>query len=211
VKRATFVAAACAAGAVCVAGLYRGGQPPAPPPAAAPVPAAPAPAVAAAVVPAAAPARAPAVSMRLMGVIEHGPDSVALLAVDGGPAHAVGVGAQAAPGVTVREVHQGYVLLDAGGTVRRVDVSASPAIRPDAVAAAPAAATPARAAPAPKSGGAMPLPAVNPELMRTHGQTAADQQAAQMEEQMRQVEQMRQSQRRPAGIGPAAFGAQPSG
>ena len=62
-------------------------------------------------------------------------------------------------------------------------------------------------APAPadalRSGGAMPQPAVDPGPARIPGRTASD---LQMEQQMRYVRQMR----RPAGIGPAAFGAQPT-
>lgn len=62
-------------------------------------------------------------------------------------------------------------------------------------------------APAPadalRSGGAMPQPAVDPGLARTPGRTPSD---VRMEQQMQYVRQMR----RPPGIGPAAFGAQPA-
>jgi hypothetical protein len=62
-------------------------------------------------------------------------------------------------------------------------------------------------APAPagalRSGGAMPQPAADPGLARIPGRTPS---GVQMEQQMQYVRRMR----RPAGIGPAAFGAQPT-
>ena len=53
----------------------------------------------------------------------------------------------------------------------------------------------------------MPLPMVNPEIAKTPGLTPEQ---AQLVQQARQLEHMREM-RRPAGFGPAAFGAKPTG
>jgi general secretion pathway protein C len=204
-KRLPFVAAAVLCAVACASGAYWSLQLFQPGPravvAAAKAPAPPA--IEAAVgLFGGAPAAAGPV-FQLKGVIEDGPDGVALLAADGQPAQAVGVGREVAPGVTVTEIRRRYVLLSAGGTVRRLELPDGPSAGVELVAAPPAA--PARApVKAAKSGGAMPPPAVNPALVVPPGQTP--EQVQQME-QMRQVEQMRAH--RPAGIGPAAFGAQP--
>lgn len=47
-------------------------------------------------------------------------ESVALLATDGKPAQALGIGQEVVRGVTVQEVHSGYVLLSEGGALKRV-------------------------------------------------------------------------------------------
>lgn len=67
---------------------------------------------------------ATASNFRLHGVIHAGnPDeSVAILSTDGEPARAVRAGAEVTPGVTVQEVHRGYVLLAEAGAVKRVDL-----------------------------------------------------------------------------------------
>lgn len=49
-------------------------------------------------------------------------ESVAILSANGKPAKAVRVNGQVAPGVTVKEVQHGYVLLSEGGAVKRVDL-----------------------------------------------------------------------------------------
>jgi len=49
-------------------------------------------------------------------------ESVAILAVNGKPAQAVSVNKEIVPGVTVKEVHKGYVLMLEGGVVKRVEL-----------------------------------------------------------------------------------------
>jgi general secretion pathway protein C len=168
-----------------------------------------------------APGAAPAIAFKLKGVIEDGADSVAILAEEGKPALAVGVGKEVAPGVIVQEVHQRYVLLVDGGTVKRLDLPDSPIAGLELVAGAPAdpsaARAPAVAARAhvavAKSGGAMPLPIMNPAIANTQGKTPEQLLQMQQAEQMRQVQRFQEMQRAhrppPPGIGPAAFGAKP--
>ena len=86
---------------------------------------------------------AAASNFQLHGVIYAGnpSESVAILSADGEPARAVRVGAEAAPGVTVKEVHRSHVLLDEGGAVKRVDL---PEDAEDTVSDALAAPVPAR-------------------------------------------------------------------
>jgi len=196
---------------------------PAPAPAAAKVRTGPAPPgiEAAAALFGGAPGAPPATAFRLKGVIEDGADSVAILAEEGKPALAVGVGREVAPGVIVQEVHQRYVLLAQGGTVNRLDLPDSPVAGLGLVAGTPAdpsaARAPAVAARMPvavaRSGGAMPLPIVNPEIANTPGKTPEQIQQMQQAEQMRQVQRIQDMQRAhrppPPGIGPAAFGAKP--
>ena len=159
-----------------------------------------------------APGAAPATAFRLKGVIEDGAESVAIIAEEGKPALAVGVGREVAPVVIVQEVHQRYVLLAQGGTVRRLDLPDSPVAGLELVAGVPA--VPARApVVVARSGGAMPLPIVNPEIANTPGKTPEQIQQMQQAEQMRQVQRIQDMQRAhrppPPGIGPAAFGAKP--
>jgi general secretion pathway protein C len=61
-------------------------------------------------------------NFQLKGVIAAGPEGVAILSADGKPPQAVGVNMEAAPGVTLKEVHPQYVLLNEGGMVKRVDL-----------------------------------------------------------------------------------------
>ncbi len=49
-------------------------------------------------------------------------DSVAILATEGKPAQALGIGQEVMPGVTVKEVHAGYVVLAEGGSPKRVQL-----------------------------------------------------------------------------------------
>lgn len=49
-------------------------------------------------------------------------ESVAILSVNGKPAHAVKAHREVSPGVTVREVQRHHVLLDDGGVIKRVEL-----------------------------------------------------------------------------------------
>lgn len=61
---------------------------------------------------------------QLKGVVAaRGYDSAAIVAIDGKPAIAAGVGREVAPGVTVKEVHDKYVLLSEGGVVKRLELA----------------------------------------------------------------------------------------
>jgi general secretion pathway protein C len=203
VKHLPRVAAVTLFSAVCVSGAYWGWQlsrPLARPAAAAP-PAAPAPPdiMAAARLFGGAPAAAAATStFTLKGVIEDGPEGVAILVVDGKPALALGVGQEAAPGVKVTEIHRRYVLLDEGGMSRRLDVPDTGTSGPERVAAAPAGA-PVLAA---RSGAAAP-PAGQPDAARPPA-LAPDQMRQQYEERRRQEMERVERARTAAGVTPAA-------
>ena len=213
------VAAVTLFSAVCVSGAYWGWQlsrPLARPAAAAP-PAAPAPPdiMAAARLFGGAPAAAAATStFTLKGVIEDGPEGVAILVVDGKPALALGVGQEAAPGVKVTEIHRRYVLLDEGGMSRRLDVPDTGSFGPERVAAAPATQTapatataPAAPASAPglaaRSGEAVQPPAGQPDGARPPG-LSGDQMRQQYEERRRQEMEQNERAHRAAGVIPAA-------
>ena len=60
---------------------------------------------------------------QLKGVIaaQHGRGSVAIIVADGRSAQIVGVGAEVAPGVTVKEVHAQYVILSDSGVLKRIE------------------------------------------------------------------------------------------
>src|SRR5471032_2643719 len=67
---------------------------------------------------------ATASNYQLKGVVAaRGQDSAAIVAVDGKPAMAVGVGREVAPGVTVKEVHPKFVLLSDGGELKRIELA----------------------------------------------------------------------------------------
>ena len=157
-----------------------------------------------------APAAA-ATTYQLKGVIEDGPEGVAILAAEGKPAVAVGVNQEAAPGVTVQEIHLTWVILNERGTARRLDLPSSATAGLQVVAAADdrfdAPARPAAprmpAVTVAKSGGAMPLPMANPNIVTAPGAPPPQLQGTPPEV----VEQLRRS--RPSGIGPGAWGAQP--
>jgi general secretion pathway protein C len=87
-------------------------------------------------------AAAAATNFQLKGVVvaDNESESVAILVPDGKPAIAVRVDAEAAPGVTVKEVHPKYVLLSEGGAIKRVEL---PVTAPPARMEAPLAASPA--------------------------------------------------------------------
>ncbi|MES2535288.1 MAG: type II secretion system protein N [Pseudomonadota bacterium] len=66
-------------------------------------------------------------NFQLKGVVVSGnpASSIAILAADGKPAQAVRANREVVPGVTVKEVHQRYVLLSEGGVAKRVDLPES--------------------------------------------------------------------------------------
>jgi len=157
-----------------------------------------------------APAAA-ATTYQLKGVIEDGPEGVAILAAEGKPAVAVGVNQEAAPGVTVQEIHLTWVILNERGAVKRLDLPSSAIAGLAIVAAADdkfdASARPVTprmpAVTVAKSGGAMPLPMANPNIVTAPGVPPPQLQGTPPEV----TEQLRRS--RPSGIGPGAWGAQP--
>lgn len=63
-------------------------------------------------------------NFQLKGVVvgSNAADSVAILAANGRPAHAIRTNAEVAPGITVKEVHSRYVLLSEGGVIKRVEL-----------------------------------------------------------------------------------------
>ena len=63
---------------------------------------------------------------QLMGVVvaSDPAESVAILSANGKPAQAIRINAEVAPGVAVKEVHKGYVLLSEGGAMKRVELPA---------------------------------------------------------------------------------------
>lgn len=67
---------------------------------------------------------AAASNYQLRGVIFSGNprDSVAIISADGKPAQAFRVETEIVPGVTVKEVHRGYVLIAEGGTTKRIEL-----------------------------------------------------------------------------------------
>lgn len=52
-------------------------------------------------------------------------ESVAILAANGKPPRAFRANAEVAPGITVKEVHNRYVLLSEGGAIKRVELPES--------------------------------------------------------------------------------------
>jgi general secretion pathway protein C len=155
---------------------------------------------------------ATATALQLKGVIADGPEGVAILAAEGKPAVTVGVNQEAAPGVTVQEIHLTWVILNDGGAVRRLDLPSGAIAGLEIVAAAddkfdaPARPVVPRmpAVTVARSGGAMPLPMVNPDIGTAPG--APPPLPGPPPEVM---EQLRRS--RPSGIGPGAWGAMPHG
>lgn len=154
-----------------------------------------------------------AATFQLKGVIDDGPEGVAILVADGKPPVAVGVNQEAGPGVTVQEIHLTYVMLNERGTVKRLDLPLSAIAGLEIVAAAPDDKFDASARPVPprvpvmavaKSGGPMPPPLVNPDIVTTPGQLPPQFQGLPAEE----IERARRN--RPAGVGPAAWGAKPN-
>jgi general secretion pathway protein C len=155
---------------------------------------------------------AAATTFQLKGVIDDGPDGVAIVAADGKPPLALGVGQEAAPGVTVREIHRTYVMLNEGGAVRRLDLpsSASASLRIVPAAADDRGDAPGRPQ-APRmavttvarSGGALPPPVANPDAVAAPGAPPPQLRGIPPEV----IERLRAS--RPSGVGPGAWGPHP--
>lgn len=80
-----------------------------------------------------------ATNYQLTGVISAGAQSVAIISANGGPAKALVIGKEIAPGVSVSEVHARYVMLSDGGVMKRIDLAAdTKAAAPMGAAVAPA-------------------------------------------------------------------------
>jgi general secretion pathway protein C len=167
-----------------------------------------------------APAVAAATAFQLKGVIADGPEGVAILAAEGKPAQAVAVGREVVPGARLTEVHPRYVLLNEGGTVKRLELPDNASAGLQLVAAVLAAPSGAQAPAAPvapaassrathqvvQSGGVMPMPVVEPNASKTPGQMPEQQRA--MMQHMQRMEQMRQH--RESGIGAASAAPPPT-
>jgi general secretion pathway protein C len=171
------------------------------------------------------------IAFKLKGVIEDGAEGVAILVEDGKPALAVGIGQQAAPGVTVTEIHQRYVMLDMSGKPTRLDLPDG-TVGLELVATAPATpATPAVSTPV--AAPAMPATSVTsatqvvssaPVLAANAGTTpsasqpaparppglTSDQMRQQYEERRRQEMEQFERARRAAGMAGQASGRQPT-
>lgn len=67
---------------------------------------------------------ATASNFQLTGVVvaSNPAESVAILTMDGKPPKSVRTNAEIKPGITVKEVQRGYVLLSEGGTIKRVEL-----------------------------------------------------------------------------------------
>ena len=63
-------------------------------------------------------------NFQLKGVVVAGnpAESVAILATNGKSPQAIRINAEVVPGVTVKEVNRGYVLLSEGGVIKRVEL-----------------------------------------------------------------------------------------
>jgi general secretion pathway protein C len=119
-------------------------------------------------------------NIELKGIINAGraADSVAILAANGKPAQALAIGTELLPGLNVKEIHAGYVLLSENGAVKRVELPekakdsgtpnpARPATPPVTVAPAalpPAPPTPPALPPAPPTPSAPATPPTPPGL-----------------------------------------------
>lgn len=103
---------------------------------------------------------AAASNFKLHGVIYAGNprESVAIVSTDGKPAQAVRVGAEVVPGVTVKEVHRGYVLLAEGGAIKRVDLPEEAENRASVATTSPVPSRPVAPRPPPAAAEAPPPP-----------------------------------------------------
>jgi general secretion pathway protein C len=172
-------------------------------------------------------------AFKLKGVIEDGAEGVAIVVEDGKPALAVGIGQQAAPGVTVTEIHKRYVMLDMSGKAARLDLPDGDSVGRERVAAAPAtpaaAATPAtQGTPATPTATVAPRAATNAPVLAastgagaapTTAQPSSDRPPGLTNEQMRQqyeahrrleMEQMERARREAAGMARQQSGPQPT-
>lgn len=125
---------------------------------------------------------------QLRGVIFSGSarDSVAIISADGKPPQAIRVNSEVVPGVTVKEVHPGYVILSENGASKRVELpetgrdagitSAAPA-RPAATPATPSSPAGRGMFNRPQPGGNVPS-ATPPNLPQAPSAPAAGQPAA---------------------------------
>ncbi|MDH4234467.1 MAG: hypothetical protein OEV15_04970 [Gallionella sp.] len=70
------------------------------------------------------PSFAVASNFQLKGVVvaSNPAESIAILSANGKPANSVRTNEEVMPGVTVKEVQRGYVLLSEGGVVKRVEL-----------------------------------------------------------------------------------------
>ncbi len=171
------------------------------------------------------------IAFKLKGVIEDGAEGVAILVEDGKPALAVGIGQQAAPGVTVTEIHQRYVMLDMSGKPTRLDlpdgtVGLELVAKAPATPATPAVSTPvaAPAMPATSVTSATQVVSSAPVLAANAGTTpsasqpaparppglTSDQMRQQYEERRRQEMEQFERARRAAGMAGQASGRQPT-
>ena len=171
------------------------------------------------------------IAFKLKGVIEDGAEGVAILVEDGKPALAVGIGQQAAPGVTVTEIHQRYVMLDMSGKPTRLDlpdgtVGLELVATAPATPATPAVSTPvvAPAMPATSVTSATQVVSSAPVLAANAGTTpsasqpaparppglTSDQMRQQYEERRRQEMEQFERARRAAGMAGQASGRQPT-
>jgi general secretion pathway protein C len=66
---------------------------------------------------------ASATNYQLTGVVADGSSSVAIIVAEGSPPKALRVGKELAPGITLAEVHQRYVMVSDGGVMKRVDLA----------------------------------------------------------------------------------------
>jgi len=164
-----------------------------------------------------APAAAAAIAFKLKGVIEDGAEGVAILVADGKPALALGIGQQAAPGVTVTEIHQRYVMLDMSGKPTRLDLAAGDTGGKEPVAAAPAspAASVASATPIAPSGA--PQQVASASAVPPSGQPGAkppglnsDQMRELYEARRRQEMEQMERAHRASGMAPPPSGPGPT-
>ncbi len=67
---------------------------------------------------------ATASNFQLTGVVvaSNPAESIAILTMDGKPPKSVRTNAEIKPGVTVKEIQRGYVMLSEGGTIKRVEL-----------------------------------------------------------------------------------------
>jgi len=172
-----------------------------------------------------APLASATVAFKLKGVIEDGTEGVAILVEDGKPALAIGIGQQAAPGVTVTEIHQRYVMLDMAGKPTRLDLPDGGTVGLELVAKAPAmpaaavtpvtpattvaSATPTAASTAPVLVAGTAPPAAQPSRAAPPGLTN-DQMRQQYEERRRQEMEQIERARRASGMAPPGAGPGPT-
>lgn len=110
---------------------------------------------------------AAASNYQLRGVIFSGNprDSVAIISADGKPAQAFRVETEIAPGVTVKEVYRGYVVIAEGGTTKRIELPEDAPAQAGGVTVNPSL--------PPVTRTPVPTPAVPPAPAPTRAQTAA--------------------------------------